>query len=108
MMGWFRRKSGHTKRAPIRRRQLAIGLVLLTIVIASGIYLSSDRFAERMRRKVIATLEDVTGGRVELHSFRWNLSRLEFEARDLTIHGLEPAGQIPYAHVDHLLVRLKI
>src|SRR5208282_3439551 len=43
-----------------------------------------------------------------LKSFHWKLSKLEFEARDLTIHGLESADQVPYAHVDRLLVRLKI
>src|ERR1019366_3686207 len=60
------------------------------------------------RRKTIATLEEATGGRVELHAFRWNLSQLEFEADDLTIHGLEAPDQQPYAHADRIHVRLHI
>jgi len=57
---------------------------------------------------VIADLEEITGGRVELNNFRWNLGKLEFEADDLTIHGLEPAGEVPYAHADHLAIQIKI
>ena len=58
-----------------------------------------------MRLKVIAKLEEITGGKVELKGFQWNLSKLQFEADDLTIHGLEPAGEVPYAHADHLQIQ---
>ena len=99
--------------APARRkckaaRNAAIGMAVLVLLLLAGWYLTSARFQENMRRKLVAQLEQMTGGRVELGSFRWSLSRLEFEARDLTIHGLEAAGEAPYAHVDRLLVRLKI
>jgi len=89
-------------------RDAAIGGVLLALFTAAALYLTSDAFRDRVRRKLIAELELLTGGRVELKAFRWDLSRLEFEADDLTIHGLEPPGEVPYAHVDRLLVRLKI
>src|SRR5215470_859138 len=110
MMPLFRRKPRIPKAKKPKRhvRRFLLSLLLMAIVIGTGLYLNSDRFAEHVRQRVVATVEDVTGGRVELRSFRWNLSRLEFDARDLTIHGLEPEGQIPYAHVDRLLVRLKI
>ena len=68
----------------------------------------SPQFADFVRRKLIVTLEDATGGRVELASFHWNLSQLAFEADGLTIHGLEGPDQLPYVHVDHALVRLHI
>ena len=50
----------------------------------------------------------MTGGNVELQSFTWNLSRLEFEARNVTIHGREAAGEAPYAHADRIVVDVKI
>ncbi len=56
----------------------------------------------------MAAIEDATGGRVELGAFRWNLSRLEFEADDLTIHGLEPPADVPLVHVAKLRVRAHI
>lgn len=93
------------------RRTLLHGLVgvgLLAVFIGTGLYLTGAGFREVVRRKVVAELELVTGGAVEMRQFRWNLSRLAFEADDLTIHGLEPGAAAPYAHVDQLRVRLKI
>ncbi len=88
--------------------EAAIGVVVLTAAIVLVWYVRSPRFADLVRRKTIATLEEATGGRVELRAFRWNLSKLEFDADDLTIHGLEAPGQQPYAHADRVHVRLHI
>ena len=88
--------------------EAAIGVVLLAVVLVLVWYVRSPRFADLVRRKTIATLEDITGGRVELHAFRWDLSKLEFEADDLTIHGLEGPDQQPYVHADRIHVRLHI
>ncbi len=88
--------------------EAAIGVVLLALAVALVRYVRSPQFADLVRRKTIATLEDATGGRVELHAFRWNLSRLEFDADNLTIHGLEAPDQPPYAHADQIHVRVHI
>jgi translocation and assembly module TamB len=89
-----------------------VGFVLLALgaLLIGGVmwYASTPQFENRVRQRVIAILEGATGGRVELGAFRWRLLRLEFEADNLTIHGLEPAGQVPYAHIDRLFVRVKI
>ncbi len=34
--------------------------------------------------------------------------RFQIEIRNLTIHGLEAAGEVPYAHVDRLVARVKL
>ncbi len=88
--------------------EATIGVVLLAATIVLVWYLRSPHFADLVRRKTIASLEDATGGQVELHAFRWNVSKLEFEAEDLTIHGLEGPDQQPYAHVDRIHVRLHV
>jgi translocation and assembly module TamB len=95
------------------RRRLAVrilgGIVLLLLLLA-GVgywYISTPEFADKVRLKLIAVLEQSTGGRVELGAFHWQLRKLAFEADDLTIHGLEAASEVPYAHVDRLYVRLK-
>ena len=88
--------------------EAAIGVVVLAVAIVLVWYVRSPRFADLVRRKTIATLEEATGGRVELRAFRWNLSQLEFDADDLTIHGLEAPDQQPYAHADRVHVRLHI
>ncbi len=99
-----------TKRRSHKRLWIgaAVGVVLLAIFVSAAWYLRSPSFADYVRRKLIATLEEASGGRVEIASFHWNLSQLAFEADGLTIHGLEPADQLPYAHVDRVMVRLHI
>jgi len=88
--------------------EAALGVAVLATAIVLLWYVRSPRFADLVRHKTIATLEEATGGRVELHAFRWNLSKLEFDADDLTIHGLEAPDQQPYAHADRIHVRLHI
>jgi len=88
--------------------EAGIGVVLLALAAAGVWYLRSPHFGDFVRRKVIASLEDATGGRVDLESFHWNLSKLEFDAGNLTIHGREGTAQLPYMHADRAHVRLHI
>ncbi len=99
---------------PQRKRHLVLRILLIAIVIlallVAGIswYASTPQFANKVRAKLIQVLGDSTGGRVELGAFRWRLLHLQFEADNLTIHGLEAPGEVPYAHVDRLQVQVKI
>jgi len=88
--------------------EVGIAVVLLALAAAAVWYLRSPQFEDLVRRKVIATLEDATGGRVDLKTFHWNLGKLEFEAKDLTIHGREGPDQLPYVHADRAFVRLHV
>ncbi len=90
--------------------RLILGFCLLLVVVVAGAlwYASTAQFADRVRREVIDVLQTATGGRVELAGFHWHLLQLQVEADDLTIHGLEGPQEVPYAHVDKLLVRAKI
>jgi len=83
-------------------------VVMLLIIAGLYWYANTASFQNRIRGAVIAELEKSTGGRVDLQRFSWRLSHLEFEADNLTIHGLEGPGQVPYAHIDRLFVRLQI
>lgn len=84
-------------------------LAALALMLAAVLWYGTTRqFSEWLRRQVVARLEQATGGRVELASFEWKPARLQFDLKDLTIHGLETPGQIPYAHVDRLQLRARI
>src|SRR5579871_3283652 len=91
-------------------RWIGVSVVGVLLLAAMGLffYVRSASFQDSMRRRLVATLEEVTGGRVEIAAFRWNLSQLAFEATDITVHGLESPGQLPYAHVDRAVVQLHI
>ncbi len=88
--------------------QAVTGVLLLAVVVGLALYLNSDSFREIVRARVVAELERMTGGKVELESFTWSLTRLHCEARGLTIHGLEGPGEEPYVHADRIALRLKI
>jgi len=97
-----------TKGHPILWTLVGVLCVLAIAIAGVSWYATTPTFEALVRSRLIATLEKATGGRVELAAFHWHLRNLEFEADDLTIHGLEAPGDIPYTHIDHLLVRAKI
>jgi translocation and assembly module TamB len=102
---------------PSRRRSAwfycwttALGILVLLVLSVAGLifYASTPHFANIVRKRIIASVEDATGGRVELRKFSWSFTHLSVEADGLTIHGLERPGEAPYAHIDRLYLRVKI
>jgi translocation and assembly module TamB len=81
---------------------------LLLMAGAAAWYTTTDGFQSYVRRRIIAVLERETGGRVELGAYHTIPLHLQVEIRDLTIHGLEAPDQVPLAHVDSLVARIKV
>ncbi|MFZ0662131.1 MAG: translocation/assembly module TamB domain-containing protein [Acidobacteriaceae bacterium] len=96
------------KQHPIWRAALVAVVVILLLIVGGIWYVNTPAFAKFVRGKVVSALEQATGGRVDMGAFHWRLLHLEFEVDNLTIHGLEGPGQVPYAHVDRIYVRAKI
>jgi translocation and assembly module TamB len=71
-------------------------------------YINTDSFQALVRRRLIAEVERVTGGRVEIGSIHTTPFRLQAEVRGITVHGRESATEVPLAHVDRIVARLKI
>ncbi len=86
------------------------GLVVLAVLSAIGayFYMSSAAFENLMRGRLVAEIERVTGGRVEIAQFHWRLLDLEADVDGLVIHGLEAPGEAPYARVGHMRVELSV
>jgi translocation and assembly module TamB len=82
-------------------------LLILLVAFASW-YTTSADFQRRVGGEVVSTLENATGGRVELRHISFNLWRLAIEADGLVIHGTEGPGQMPYLSAEKILVRLRI
>jgi translocation and assembly module TamB len=103
-----------TESAPVRKTRFplwfwaAMAGLFMVLVLAIAWFLGSPAFEQIVRDRVIAQLEKATGGKVDLESLHWNVSKLEIEAKGLTIHGLEPAIDVPLAHADRLYVRLRV
>uniref|UniRef100_A0A7V5CSH4 Translocation and assembly module TamB C-terminal domain-containing protein n=1 Tax=Acidobacterium capsulatum TaxID=33075 RepID=A0A7V5CSH4_9BACT len=89
---------------------IGAGVVLMLLILVSVVlwYATTPQFEQRVRTVVISQLERTTGGRVELGAFHWQLAKMGFVAENLTIHGKERPGQLPFLHVDELVVHLKV
>src|ERR1700685_150777 len=73
---------------------------LLVAVLAGALAwdASTPTFTARGHQAVVDVLERATGGRVEMGSFRWSVRHFTIEVDDLTIHGKEAPGEVPYFH----------
>jgi len=103
-----------TEPVPPERRRILWQLFLLFCVFSLigfallGWYVTTDSFQQMVRRRVVASVEKITGGRVELGELHTIPFRLRVDARNLTIHGLEASDQVPFLRVDRLQAEMKI
>ena len=91
-----------------RNYVLLAGLVGLILLGALSWYATTDSFQALVRRRAVAELERITGGRVDLGGIHTVPFHFQVEIRDLTIHGREAANEVPYAHIDRLIARVKL
>jgi translocation and assembly module TamB len=98
---------------PVRRRillKLFLSFCLFSLIGFSLLawYVTTDSFQQRVRRRVVASVEKMTGGRVELGELHTTPFRLRVDARNVTIHGHEAPDQAPFLHIDRLQAEMKI
>src|SRR4029077_11092107 len=96
-----------------RRRKLWKYLLFATIASVLALaglawYTTTESFQALVHRRVVSDLERITGGRVDLGGFHTSPFRLRVEVENLTIHGRESAGEVPYAHVGRLIAEIRI
>ena len=97
--------------ARLRRRWkilLLVGGIGILAVVAALWYVTTDSFQAYVRRRLVAEVERITGGRAEIGSFHVVPLHMQVEVRDITVHGSEPPGSAPLVHVDHLVARMKV
>ena len=76
--------------------------------VALSIYLNTESFQSLVRRRLVAEVERVTGGRAEIGSVHTVPFRLQAEVRNITVHGRESSSETPLAHADRVVARLKL
>lgn len=81
---------------------------LAAIAIALTIYMNTESFQALVRRRLVAEVERITGGRAEIGSFHTIPFRLQVEVRNITVHGRESATDVPLAHAENVVARLKV
>jgi translocation and assembly module TamB len=90
------------------RKLLWVGLVCLVLVAGLTAVLRSALFHRWLGAKLVAQLEESTGGKVEIESFHTIPLRAEIDIRDLTVHGQESSGSAPLFQVKRAIVSLQV
>ena len=86
------------------------GLATLLIVAIVGglLYIQTSSFQAFALHKIVEAADQATGGRTEIGSLDFQLSKLTAHFYNITMHGTESAAQPPLLHVDKMTIRLKI
>jgi translocation and assembly module TamB len=82
--------------------------VIVVAVLAALWYTTTNSFQAYVRRRVVAEMERITGGRAEIGSFHVVPFHLQVEVRNITVHGRESPSDVPLAHADSLVAHLKV
>lgn len=95
------------------RRKIAVaaaGLLAGLVVMAAAaiLVLRSDWLHEQLRQRLVATVENATGGRAEVGSFRFDWKRLRIDLGQFTVHGTEPPGKPPLFQAKSAQIGLKV
>jgi translocation and assembly module TamB len=77
-------------------------------VLAGLWYTTTDSFQAYVRRRLVAEVERITGGRAEIGSFHVVPFHMQVEVRNITVHGSEAPTDVPLAHADHLVAQMKV
>lgn len=97
--------SPRSRRRYIRHLLFSAGFITLLVAAALvGLFFwaSSDSFEALVRKRMVTLLQQSTGGRTEISSFKWHLLSLDAEADGIVLHGTEAAGEAPYATIDRV------
>jgi translocation and assembly module TamB len=78
------------------------------LLFAALWYITTDSFQAYVRRRIVAEVERISGGRAEIGGFHIVPFHLQVEIRDITVHGGEGPNQVPLAHADHLVGKVKV
>lgn len=85
---------------------VVVGLVCL-VVVAGIIVVQTDWFRNLVRQKIVTSVEDATGGQVEIASFRFDWRHLTARITGFKIHGLEGPDAAPLLSAALVQVNLR-
>jgi translocation and assembly module TamB len=91
-------------------RNIAIGLagLIAVVLIAAFFVAQTGWFRNYVRSTIISSLQESTGGHVEIGSFDFEVRSLHAEARNFVIHGREPATARPFVAIQQIQLDLRL
>ena len=94
-------------RSFLKATALLCALVLIVSVVALFI-LQTGWFEEQVRRRIVAAVQEASGGSVELGNFSYNWQTLTATFERFVIHGTEPPSGSPLFRASRIKVGLRI
>ncbi|MBV8897700.1 MAG: translocation/assembly module TamB domain-containing protein [Acidobacteriaceae bacterium] len=97
-----------------RRKKILIGVaagipaLFLILLLASLLVMQTSWFQNYVKEKIVTSIQDSTGGTVDIGSFQFDPWRLTARIRNFVLHGTEPRNVDPLASAALLEVRLKL
>ncbi len=91
----------------MRRIALALCALIVVLGIAAVLIVQSAWFQNYVKRTIITSVDDSTGGRTEIGTFHLDWRHLTAVATDFVIHGNEPAGAAPMLRVARVQLNLR-
>lgn len=105
-------EAAETSSSPTRRRRWKYPLIFFGTALLASLalfaYMNTASFQSLVRRRLVAEVERITGGHVEIGSIHTTPFRLQVDVREITVHGRESATDVPLAHISRIVARLKI
>jgi translocation and assembly module TamB len=92
----------------LRNAAIALGALMIVLAIAAILLVQSTWFQNYVKRTIIASVEDSTGGKAEIGTFRFDWTHLTAVATDLTIHGTESESAAPLLRVARAQLNLRL
>src|SRR5579863_9859717 len=92
----------------LRNILIGAGALAVIAVFAVVAVVRTAWFRNYVRREIVSTTEDSTGGRVEIGSFDFDESRLRVTIGNFVIHGNEPTGSPPFLRVGRIVADIRV
>ncbi len=90
-----------------KRRKLIYGSLSFAVIALAGfLVMNNSWFRRALEKRVIATLEDLTGGRVEVGEFRFAPLSLKITFQEIVVHGSEPPTRPALFSARGVVIRL--
>jgi translocation and assembly module TamB len=91
-----------------RNIAIAVAALILVLAVAAILIVRSQWFQNYVKQTIVTSVEDSTGGRVEIGTFRFDWTSLSAVATNFVIHGTEPAASPPLLSVARVQVDLRL
>lgn len=87
---------------------IAVAALVILAIVAAILVVRTTRFQNYVKRQIVTSIEDTTGGRAEIGSFNFDWRHFQVVVTDFVIHGNEPANIAPLLRVPRVQLDFRV